>query len=313
MAKLRGYETRLDGYEAPRPLQEHEIRDHLPQDRPSLSAPWYQLSVIQMNSTFLECVDKLHGIRGGLTTAALVGMYMALKISGFVLLVLFDLLNDSANKMSGGILVVSVGFLMLVPLWAFLTWGLRIESFRHTHYPTRFNRKTRMVHVFRFNGTVLSVPWDKVHFTLGYLAVNTWEVIGHVLSEDGKTVLETFALSTRDTRNDSNPETTLYQQWEFVRRYMEDGPQELMEQVQIVFPIGKEKESYLLGFKRIFANAMQFPGLMIIISPLLFLVTIGRWVCMRTCKIPRWPDEVEAECQIDPGDPYVRDEHHLAG
>jgi len=311
MAKLRGYETRPYIYEAPRPLQEHEIRDHLPQNRPSLSAPWYQLSVIQMNSTFLECVDKHHGIRGGATTGALFGMYMALGLLWSVLSEFFTLFNVPADKFGEKILFFAFNFLMLILMWAVFIWLLRLESFRYTHYPRRFNRKTRMVHVFRANGTVLSVPWDKIYFTLGYLAVNTWEVIGHVLSEDGKTVLETFALSTRDTRNDSNPETTLYQQWEFVRRYMENGPQELMEQVDVVLPIDKKKESYMLGFWRIFQNAMNVPGLMIIMSPLLFLGTIGRWVCMRTCKIPRWPEYVEAESVIDPDDPYIRDEHHL--
>ena len=307
MAKLRGYETRIDGYEAPRPLQEHEIRDHLPQNRPSLSAPWYQLSVIQMNSTFLECVDKLHGIRGTPTTGALVGMIMAFEMLKLPLRLLSDYPSISPEKQSealwAGIGILLIGLL----LYALFIWLLRLESFRYTHFPMRFNRKTRMVHVFRFNGTVLSVPWDKIYFTLGYITVNTWEVIGHVLSEDGKTVLETFALSTRDTRNDSNPETTLYQQWEFVRRYMENGPQELMEQVDVVLPIDKKKESYMLGFWRIFQNAMNVPGLMIIMSPLLFLGTIGRWVCMRTCKIPRWPEYVEAECQIEPGDPYIRE------
>ena len=97
---------------------------------------------------------------------------------------------------------------------------------------------------------------------------------------------------------------------EFVRRYMEDGPQELINQVEVVFPIDKKKESYLLGFRRIFANGTIWPLGMVLLSPFIFLVTIGRWVCMRTCKIPRWPDEVEAECQIDPNDPYIRDEHH---
>jgi hypothetical protein len=51
-----------------------------------------------------------------------------------------------------------------------LIWLLRKESFAYTHYPMRFNRKTRTVHVFRPNGTVLSVPWDQLYFTLGHMA-----------------------------------------------------------------------------------------------------------------------------------------------
>jgi len=51
---------------------------------------------------------------------------------------------------------------------------------------------------------------------------------------------------------------------------------------------------------------------MIILAPVVFLCAIGRWIAMRTSKIPQWPEEIVAESQIDPNDPYIRDEHHLA-
>jgi hypothetical protein len=71
-----------------------------------------------------------------------------------------------------------------------------MESFAFTHYPIRFNRKTRMVHLFRTNGTVVSVPWDRVFFTMGHMTQwNEWEVRGHVLKPDNDTIQETFALS----------------------------------------------------------------------------------------------------------------------
>jgi len=180
------------------------------------------------------------------------------------------------------------------------------ECFRYTHYPTRFNRKTRMVHVFRPNGSVSSIPWDKVYFTLGYQGAGYWEVIGHVLSEDGKMVLDTFPLSTREIRN---PDTLLYQHWEFVRRYMEEGPEKLVDQVGIVMPIDNKKETYLIGCKRLFAPipVLAWP----IVFPALFCCTIGRWIAMRTCKLPRWPQYVIDESTIDPDDPYIRDEDHL--
>jgi hypothetical protein len=33
---------------------------------------------------------------------------------------------------------------------------------------------------------------------------------------------------------------------------------------------------------------------------------------MLTCKIPRWPEEIERECQFEPDDPWLRDRDHLA-
>jgi len=308
------YETlRLLTYKTNRPLSRDEIRDHLPQKEPSLSTPWSQLSVVRMNSTFLECVDKFHGIRGTMTAVVLALAPLVFSFTGSLLLEIFNLFNASAEKVREDVLFVSLDLLMFLPFLALIIWALSVECFRYTHYPLLFNRKTRMVHVFRPNGTVLNVPWDKVYFTLGYCAVDFWEVVGHVLSEDGKMVLDTFPLSTRAIRDDSDPNTTLYQQWEFVRRYMEEGPEELIDQLSIVFPIYDKKESYGLGFKRFFTNFIHWPLAMVLFSPVLFLGTIGRWIAMRTCKIPRWPEEVVAESQIDPDDPYIRDEYHPVG
>ena len=295
-------------YKVNRPLGEDEIRDHLPQKEPSRSAPWNQLTVIRMNSTFLECMDKMHGGRGTMAGFAIVSAPLVFGLIKAPFWFLSTTLNAPAEKFNEGLFFTLASFFILSLLLALYIFVLRLEFFRYTHYPTRFNRKTRMVHVFRHNGKVLSVPWDKVYFTLAYCVAGYWEVVGHILSEDGKTVLDTFSLSTRSLRDDWNPKTTLYQQWEFVRRYMENGPQELYRDIPVVFPIDKKRESFTLGTKRFFANFAHWPLAMIIFSPALLLGSIGRWIALRTCKIPRWPDEVEAESQIEPGDPYIREE-----
>ena len=304
--------TGLYAYKVNRPLSDAEIRDHLPQKEPSLSAPWFQLSVIRMNSTFLECVDRLYAWRGFGTAMALGFSFIPIMIMTAPLSIIGRYSTITPEKQTemaiGGFVLFLIGLACL----AFLFWMSRFECFRHTHYPTRFNRKTRMVHVFRPNGKVLSVPWDKIYFTLGFQVMDYWEVVGHILSKDGSTVLDTFPLSMRDIRNDRNPKTTLYQHWEFVRRYMEEGPENLYNQVGIILPIDKKKETFLIGCKRVFANYGEVPIAAIFVSPVILCCVIGRWIAMRTCKIPLWPDEVEAESQIDPDDPYIRDEHHLA-
>jgi len=310
----KSYQTlRLLTYKVNRPLSEDEIRDHLPQKEPSRSAPWNQLTVIRMNSTFLECLDMAHCVRGMMVPVVIAAAPLVLGALSLPLSLFRDYPTISPEKQTEALFAGIAIFLMCMPLLALLIFALRVDCFRYTHYPTRFNRKTRMVHAFRPNGKVLSIPWEKVYFTLGYRGAGYWHVLGHLLSEDGKTVLDTFPLSTNALRDDWNPKTTLYQQWEFVRRYMENGPQELYRDIPVVFPIDKKRESFTLGAKRFFANFAHWPLAMIIFSPALLLGSIGRWIALRTCKIPRWPDEVEAECVIDPNDPYIRDEHHLPG
>jgi len=305
--------TGLYKYKINRPLSAAEEFDHLPQTEPSRSTPWFQLTVIRMNSTYLECVDRYFNLKGALSAYIIPSLFLIFWFFAYIFSTAPAKYSAlSASKQNELILAIAALLLMATPLVVFMIWALRLECFRFTHYPMRFNRKTRMVHVFRPNGAVLSVPWDKVFFTLMYHSLGNWEVVGHLLSEDGQTVLDTFPLSMRSIRDDDNPDTLLYQQWEFVRQYMENGPEKLYNQVSIVMAVADKKETFLTGCKRIFANFGTNPLALLLVSPILLCVSIGRWIAMRTCKIPRWPDEIEAECQIEPGDPYIRDEHHLA-
>jgi hypothetical protein len=292
-----------------RPLSRQERLDHLPQDRASPSKPWSQLSVIRMNSTYLECVDLMHSARGG----AVAGFIVLAPLVFGLLFTLFGFWQSTLSAPETELVVVIVDLLLSI-LWilfaALNAFLIKADCFNYTHYPTRFNRKTRMVHVFRPGGKVVSVPWDEVYFTLLSFGAGHWYTVGHVLSEDRKTVLETFPLSTRTFRSNESP--VVYQHWEFVRRYMEEGPEKLMDQVSMVFPIDTKREGFWLGTSRMFANFIHWPIFMVIFAPALLLGSIGRWIALRTCKIPQWPAEIVAESQIDPDDPYIRDEHHLA-
>lgn len=144
---------------------------------------------------------------------------------------------------------------------------------------------------------------------------NEWEVRGHVLGVDRVTVKETFALSVvdsiptpaggadqwRGTQNDS-----VSAHWEFVRRYMEDGPQAVSDQIQFCMPVAARKESAKGSFERMFANMSGAPIIaFIVMCPFLLLFSVGRVIAMRTSKIPVWPPEVFASSPIFDEDPYA--------
>jgi len=305
----------IGSYPKQRPITELERDRQLYQERRLNVDPHYQLSVIRMNSGYLESVDKWFGWKGLLSAVMLA--IISIFMSGFLAIVYATLTGPpNFRPQNDGWFIVAVISVMISPVVGGASWILKKESFAYTHYPIRFNRKRRMVHVFRTDGTVLSAHWDQVFFTLGHMKQwNQWEVRGHVLESDKITIRETFALSYVGSLNatDVVPGNTQYSSedyvrahWEFIRRYMEEGPQAVSSQVQFCMPVNGRRESFRVGMERVFANFAGAPFLIYwLMFPFCLIISIFRWLAMRTSKIPQWPEEVEASCRVEPDDPYA--------
>ena len=306
-------------YPVNRSLTEQEQAHQLYQRRRLDLTPHYQLSVIKMNSTFLETVDKWYGWKGSATTITAAVLVVLVGMFGWMGV---ELILEGMGILSSNLeahVAIGNGLGMLAVLCVFswgVIWILRKESFAFTHYPVRYNRKNRTVHFFRTDGTVLSYPWDKLFFTLGYIPVSKlWEVRAHILDADRMTVRETFALSYSGTlaAGDVAPDATDFSStdfvrahWEFIRRYMEDGPEEISKQVQFCMPVDQQRESVRLSFERIFANFAGAPVLIyIVMFPFCFIISLFRIFAIHTSKIPSWPAEIEASCTVEPNDPYA--------
>lgn len=308
-------------YRVDRPLTEQERAQQLKQKVRLNLQPRNQLSVIEMNSTYLESVDKWFAWKGAISAVAIISLLLVLwllgGIGGLSLLEAAGLIAGPSQSDEG------TGFLwvmgtVLIAICAALVWCsiwfLRKESFAYTHYPLRFNRKKRLVHVFGTDGATLTVPWDEVFFTIGRVGAET-EVRGHVLDTDKTTVRATFVLSFVSviSAQDNDPRTTQFSDqdyvrshWEFIRRYMEDGPQAVMGEIQSCMPVNRRRETAMAGARRIFAN---FAGgslpLLFVVFPFCVVHSLFRMFAMRTSKIPQWPKEVEELGLIDPDDPFA--------
>jgi len=153
----------------------------------------------------------------------------------------------------------------------------------------------------------VSAKWDDIFFTLGrgiyYSGVQNWDIRGHILDKDGETVLYTFALPGDSTR----PERLYRGCWELVRRYMEEGPDSVYTDVLWCQDIATRRESYRAGLTMSFFNLNGWPIFQLLLSPIVFACSLGRWVSTHTSKIPVWPDDIESQCKVDDFDPYLRD------
>ncbi|WP_317985320.1 DUF6708 domain-containing protein [Citrobacter braakii] len=172
------------------------------------------------------------------------------------------------------------------------------DWFRKTYYPVRFNRKKQQVHVYQVSGEVITVPWNDVFFTTSKQRIS-YCIVGHLLSEDKETVLNTFSFGYVGQRE----ELSLY--WEFIRCYMEeDCLEELAETVLFCPPVEKQKEGYIAGLQRLVQIDSRGDWLLLVLNlPFALVESVARYIAMQTSKIPQWPQDVLEACAVNPNDP----------
>jgi len=288
-------------YPVNRKLTADERQNQLHQKERLDITPFYNVSTITLNSTFLETVDRWFIYRGGMTSGCLfLSIFQILLIFMPLYIPPWHMVPTKDDLMIMGILLC--GF---VPLWGCAVWVLFKESFRWTHFPIRFNYRNRMVYVFCLDGVIRSARWDDLFFTLGRCektpAGYRWDIRGHALKADRETVEWTFAL-----RADGVDIQQLRHIWEFVRRYMEDGPAAVYRDVFWCHDIATKRETYRAGLDVLFLTFNGLPVAQKLFAPIFWLVALGRWFVMKTSRIPQWPAEIEAQCAVDAFDPYQR-------
>jgi hypothetical protein len=290
-------------YRINRKLTAEELSNRLHQNVRLDITPFYNVSVIRMNSTYLECVDRWFLYRGSMTAICLlaIAVPVATLFGPLLLLWLTHRMSTETYRIALVILLV-----ISTPYWLLMAWLLLKESFRRTHFPIRFNHRNGMVYVFKPNGAALKAKWRDLFFTLGrcerMAGAQNWDIRGHVLDKDGETVLETFAVPGDDTAI-----SQINHGWEFFRRYMEDGPAAVHQDVLWCHDIAERREAYKAGLTTLFFSFNGHPIAQAFFSPIFFAASLGRWFAMRTSKIPVWPEDVEAHCKFDQNDPFLRD------
>ena len=289
-------------YPVDRPLTAEERKNQLHQKERLDVQPVYNASTIKFNSIYVEMVDRWFYCRGK-HTGGFLFLSIAMVVGTFIMAPLYDL-QHSGTLTSKGLLAIGVAFCACVPLWAWAVWLIRKEAYRWTHFPIRFNRKNRMVYVFCFDGVVRSAKWDDLFFTFGrceWIGVQEWEIRGHALKADKETVEWSFAL-----HGESPIPRELKMYWEFVRRYMEEGSASVHDEVFWCHDIVTKCETYQVGLE-VLRLELDWKIYRTILAPALWFLALARQYVMKTSKIPVWPDEVEAQCKIEPNDAYVID------
>ncbi|MCD7099528.1 DUF6708 domain-containing protein [Stenotrophomonas sp. MMGLT7] len=301
-----GRDFRNIRYPVNRPLTDNEWALHYHQNETGSAQPMDFLSVVRLNGTYIELIDRWYPVTG---FSVWVGAFLALV--GFlfppILLcaVYFSPHGFSAANAIGCVIAVPV-FLAIGCSGVFM---IRTESWRWTHYPMRLNRKTRQVYVFRQDSTVLTVPWDELFIVRGEakspIAGTTYDLRAHVLDKDGVTVRESFSLGYTFPGDKHSMDKF----WAFLQTYMEatDGVERTYRQLKhsLLMPLDGRKEGWRWSIVRTFAPSWPYPWTQFLLCIPLGLNAVGRMFAMWTSKQPRWPKEVEDANTVEVDDPYV--------
>ena len=305
---MSGYTGLIRQFHVNRSLTPQDRKYHLDQGKRLDVNPYPDIMVVRLNSTYLEVVDKFFQGKGFLSLMVL-AFALIFLVSGVVLFIAGMNPGEHIESPSDHFLIGTIMGVASFTFGIFALWLGRVDWNGYTHYPIRLNHKTQMVHVFRKDGSVLSVPWADLYFTLDYdfSYFRFWHIHGHVLAEDRETVLETFALGMSGDVDPGGLQL-LHKHWEFFRRYMDEGPESVASYVRNAMPVDGKRESFRSGYEVIMSELRHDHPIADVIRfvlwPFFFLQSLVRWVVMRTSKMPRWPDEIEAVNEVSANDPY---------
>ncbi|MFM0069579.1 hypothetical protein PQQ86_00205 [Paraburkholderia sediminicola] len=273
-------------------------------------------TVFGMNDVYLEVCDGSYSQVGW----GLLGFLLCFPAFAFLTIecVQSAVVDTPAMVRNGEQGMFSAGmwvFVAITVLCCVLTVVILLrDCFNYRHKAVRFNRQTRMVYAFRHNGPggVISVPWDKAFFYPHRLPSNGLAggaptlMRCFVLDDAGKKIVNTFSFGAR-TVNGADEATpigkqVLYQiqaNFEFIRRYMEQGPGALPK-VERYLPRGPSLRAsmsvWFYGIGAVGSVNVAMRLLTILLSGPIFMLSILHYIAQLTSREPVWPTEIEAAC-----------------
>lgn len=280
-------------YKLNRPLTPRERHETLSREKRAGTRPGQWFGLVRFNSTYIDWIDHRFRMRGMIDSA--MGLFT------FCFMILSELLFVSYGIYTSDPLSLIAIIPGLGLVWLVCIASMRFELFTYTHYPIRFNTKTKKVHVFKHNGPggVLTVPWDEIVFHIGHGVPKDelMNIRGEVM--EGDKIKETFAVG-----NDSRRLEIVRGQWEFIRAYMEEGPDAVVATQKEHFVEASTKSSWANCFISAAAGvSLTEPGAYLFKLVLCYWFAATRWLIFKTCKVPVFPSAVEKESVVAGDDP----------
>ncbi|RQS61570.1 hypothetical protein DID96_32700 [Burkholderia sp. Bp8963] len=309
--KERGkWDANLKKYRTEKRMGKYKHEDNLPGIHDPVSEnPDANGSIYSFNDIYVDvCAGSLQERRGLITLVTLLIIYVTLSSTYFSIgsnSVWLTGINywtgEPATTEHYVEAVVStlmtIGTCALVKLFA---WRLiSLENFVQRRLLIRFNRVTRQVYLHRprYAGGITILDWGQIApepavgedeaANIGRQLVLAWD----------PTVTGLPHLHLMFVGKTANGTSDIVNLWEFIRRYMEDGPQAVPPPKKRLTKLPWPWLSVMasLSFFRPLWRAglrWQVACWVALVSPVLFLHATGHWLSLLLCWEPRWPKHI---------------------
>ncbi|MDR0674353.1 MAG: hypothetical protein LBF93_12070 [Zoogloeaceae bacterium] len=253
------------------------------------------------NDRFLDVRTPFDEKRGYATIGVLMFSWLAYSFGFWIvgtIIFLIEREGSAGRYISGAIMILSCLF-MLVILSPVLYFIFRIETFVQRRLIVRFDRINRKVYLHRprYAGGVVALDWEKVIVDehedgadqIGLPLFLTWYPKDTPHKRGEGLLLGRNAHDVSDNRHF----------WEFIRRFMEDGPQSVPRQKLIgKIPWPWRPLLSVLGTQRaVFESrhwGMAFA--VVLMLPAFALYAVFQWISLLLCWEPVFPRKIRKAC-----------------
>ncbi|WP_028625565.1 DUF6708 domain-containing protein [Pseudomonas plecoglossicida] len=245
------------------------------------------------------------------------GCFYGIIIHALVLTLSISIPDLTSGYRNDGVLLAGSDyfFLTLFPIFWLVVLGIflkytlryfRLESFTARRIIVRFNRITRKVYLLRPKhlGGILIMDWDKTEILLdkkmselegtGGFLILVWDRGDGVDLQGIPTDNLEVTFVGKPTRNASE----LLAFWEYIRRYMEDGPAAAPAPNKLLskFPWPWLSFKAAWGLDTHFlrhTGLWVFVAINVLLLPAILIHATGHWLSLLLCYEPRFPREIE--------------------
>ncbi|WP_189374502.1 DUF6708 domain-containing protein [Vogesella alkaliphila] len=202
--------------------------------------------------------------------------------------------------------VMMIGLVILLPLtfvfFRYLAKIWRLEAFTMRRLVVRFNRETRQMYFLRptFLGGVTAYNWDEIDAALpkdmpNHEGVGGMLVIG-AITRDGVNPHSQITADGAFVGNACRDYQHLLSFWEYIRRFMEDGPDAVPEprrrRSKWPNPLASMWTVSRLSLPGGFDLGRSFLWLRLVLTPVFVIWGLGHYASLLLCYEPRFPKAI---------------------